>query len=77
MFYFVGIMPDKILGQSLVSIFQNDLRDTTHLLKHWAGRNSRGVAQFNGNTINSLLQAADNSIDVDKCVEFLQSLIEL
>ncbi len=77
MFYFVGIMPDKILGQSLVSIFQNDLRDTTHLLKHWAGRNSRGVAQFNGNTINSLLQAADNSIDVDKSVEFLQSLIEL
>ena len=77
MFYFVGIMPDKILGQSLVSIFQNDLRGTTHLLKHWAGRNSRGVAQFNGDTINDLLRATDNSIDIDESVEFLQSLIEL
>lgn len=77
MFYFIGIMPNELLGQSLVSIFQNDLRDTTHLLKYWAGRNSRGVAQFNGQTIDVLIRAQDNTIDISKSQEFLRSLITL
>lgn len=77
MFYFVGIMPDKILEQSLVSIFQDDLRNTTHLLKHWAGRNSRGVAQFNGATINKLLQSPNNLINVKMSKDFLKGLIAL
>lgn len=42
MFYFVGIMPKQIIGQALISMLQDDLKDTTHLLGRWAGRNSRG-----------------------------------
>lgn len=77
MFYFVGIMPDKILGQSLVSIFQDDIRNTTHLLRHWAGRNSRGVAQFNGQTIGDLIHSQNNDIDIQHSQEFLKHLIDL
>jgi len=43
MFYFVGIDPEKILNTVLVSMFQRDLLCSTILLRHWSGRNSRGV----------------------------------
>lgn len=77
MFYFVGIIPKQIVGQALVSMFQNDLRDTTHLLAHWAGRNSRGVAQFNGQIIDFLINTPNNEIDVNKSKEYLRQLIDL
>jgi len=48
MFYFIGIEPNKIVNQILVSMFQSDLLRSTILLKHWSGRNSRGVTQFEG-----------------------------
>ena len=77
MFYFVGIIPKQIVGQALVSMFQNDLRDTTHLLAHWAGRNSRGVAQFSGQIIDFLINTPNNEIDVNKSKEYLRQLIDL
>lgn len=77
MFYFIGIMPEKIIGQSLISMFQKDLLHTTHILKHWAGRNSRGVAQFNGQTINTLIKNPNNNIDITSSQNFLQSIINL
>jgi hypothetical protein len=46
MFYFVGVDPDKIVNTVLVLMFQTDLLASTILLKHWSGRNSRGVSQF-------------------------------
>ena len=48
MFYFVGVDPTRIVNTVLVSMFQTDLLQSTILLKHWAGRNSRGVTQFEG-----------------------------
>ena len=48
MFYFIGLEPNKIVNQILVSMFQTDLLNSTILLKHWSGRNSRGVTQFQG-----------------------------
>ena len=77
LFYFVGIMPKQIVGQVLISMFQNDLRDTTHVLAHWAGRNARGVAQFRGQILDDLLKNPNNEIDVEKSKKFLNDLIEL
>lgn len=77
LFYFVGIMPNQIVGQVLISMFQDELRDTTRLLAHWAGRNSRGVAQFNGRVIDGLLNSPNNQIDLDKGKDFLENLIAL
>ncbi len=48
MFYFVGIDFDKIFDPVLVSMFHDKVLDSTILIKHWAGRNSRGVSQLNG-----------------------------
>jgi hypothetical protein len=55
MFYFIGLEPNKIINQILVSMFQVDLLNSTILLKHWSGRHSRGVTQFEGKTIHRLI----------------------
>lgn len=36
LFYFIGIEPSKIINQSLVSIFQKDLLNSTIIQSHWA-----------------------------------------
>ena len=64
MFYFVGVDPDKIVNTVLVSMFQTKLLASTILLKHWAGRNSRGVSQFEGRTIGRLILAPESEINV-------------
>lgn len=77
MFYFVGIDKVKIADTVLTSIFEDKLLSTTILLKHWAGRNSRGVTQFDGSTINSLLMNPSSNIDVLASKAFLQKVLEL
>lgn len=77
MFYFIGIEPNKIVNKILISIFQVDLLQSTILLKHWAGRNSRGVTQFEGKTIHKLILGPNNKINIDKSNKFLMTLIEL
>ncbi|MDR2082229.1 MAG: hypothetical protein LBP35_01115 [Candidatus Ancillula trichonymphae] len=77
LFYFVGIMPKQVIGQVLISMFQDDLRNTTHLLAHWAGRNSCGVAQFSGQVLDNLINNPNNNIDIKKSQEFFNHLIGL
>jgi len=77
MFYFVGIDPGKVVNTVLISMFQKDLLGSTILLRHWAGRNSRGVSQFEGKTINDLIVTPDTTIDELKSVEFLERVIGL
>lgn len=77
MFYFVGIDPGKIVNTVLVSMFQEKLLQATILLKHWAGRNSRGVAQFEGKAIDELIANPEFAIDTDDARGFLQYVIAL
>lgn len=77
MFYFVGIEPNKIVNKVLVSMFQKDLLKSTILLKHWSGRNSRGVTQFEGETIGKLILSPSNEIDKTACEKFLKTLMDL
>ena len=77
MFYFVGIDPDRIVNTALVSIFQTMLLGSTILLKHWAGRNSRGVSQFEGKTIEKLILKPKSDIDVQAARKFLEKILGL
>jgi len=77
MFYFVGIEPAKVVNTVLVSVFQKDLLDSTLLLKHWSGRNSRGVSQFEGKTIGSLILRPRSNIDNEKAIGFLRKILAL
>lgn len=77
MFYFVGVDLTKIVNTVLVSIFQTDLLKSTILLKHWSGRNSRGVSQFEGKTIEALIRNPKTDVDTSGAIEFLTKLIVL
>ncbi|MFN2454708.1 MAG: hypothetical protein ABR577_10865 [Pyrinomonadaceae bacterium] len=78
MFYFVGIDFDKVLDPVLVSMFHDKVLANTILIKHWAGRNSRGVSQLNGKRIKELFtDRTPTNISLDKSIEFLNSVIGL
>jgi len=77
MFYFVGVDPGRIVSTVLVSMFQKDLLASTILLRHWAGRNSRGVSQFEGSAINALIEQPNTQIDELKAKAFLSKVIAL
>lgn len=77
MFYFVGVDATRIVNTVLVSMFEASLLKCTILLRHWAGRNSRGVTQFEGKTINRLIVSPTSNIDEMDSVSFVKELIAL
>lgn len=77
MFYFVGVDPGKIVDTVLISMFQKKLLRATIVLRHWSGRNSRGVTQFEGRTINNLIVTPESVIDETESVDFLKRIIAL
>jgi len=76
MFYFIGLDLNNVVGTSLVSMFQNDLLIGTVMLRHWAGRNSRGVTQFDGRAIHKVVLNQENVIDLHAACKHLGTMIE-
>jgi hypothetical protein len=58
-------------------MFQNRLLNATILLKHWAGRNSRGVSQFEGKTIGQLILSPETAINEETAISFLYRVLAL
>jgi hypothetical protein len=77
MFYFVGIDLVKVVNTVLVSMFQENLLRSTILLKHWAGRNSRGVSQLEGKIVRQLILQPKFNINRVESTEFLEKIIAL
>ena len=77
MIYLLGINEDKRIVAQLVSVFDDRLIRATNLQQHWAGRNSRGVAQFNGKALVKILEQGNvSNINHGEAEKFLQRLIE-
>jgi len=76
LFYFIGVDPTRIANTVLVSMFQEDLLNATITLRHWAGRNARGVTQFEGKTIEVLIENPRNRIDLESADRFLRKVID-
>lgn len=78
MFFFVGIDETGVVNTILASVFHDKLQKTTLLQHHWAGRSTRGAAQFNGKTINELLKENlfINRIDENESKQFLKKLLD-
>ena len=78
MIFFVGIdYTQKNIKTSLITMFQSDLIDNTVIQTHWAGRNSRGVSQFNGVAIKRIILNGDNTIDILKAKAFLERIVAM
>lgn len=78
MFFFIGIDENEIFSTLLCSVYHGELIDNTILQFHWAGRSTRGVAQFNGTAIDGMLKNTSfiNVIDCDKTKQFLNRLLD-
>ncbi|MDE6703059.1 MAG: hypothetical protein K2K00_05225 [Muribaculaceae bacterium] len=78
LFFFVGIDETGIVNTILASVFHKKLLKTTLLQHHWAGKATRGVAQFNGKVINEMLaeEHFTNIIDVDESTKFIEELLK-
>lgn len=75
MFYFIGIDPGMIFNKALVSMFENRLANGTLLLRHWAGRNSRGVTQLEGKAIREIIMCPGNIINKYRATSLIDEMI--
>ena len=78
MFYFIGINEGGLANCVLCSVYEKRLIDATIFQLHWAGRATRGVAQFNGNSISNIILSGNFSHDInlEQCRSFLRDLLE-
>lgn len=69
--YVVAIDKDKGIQTQLCSMFNRQLLSGTRIIKHWAGRNSRGVTQYDGRTLEAIIENFDRGIDYKDSQEFI------
>ena len=76
MIYLLGIDDKGAIVARLCSALDERLIESTNVIHHWAGRNSRGVAQFIGHGLTRILNEENKPmIDTCQAEEYLYSLI--
>lgn len=73
--YVVAIDKDKTIQTQLCSMFNRQLLSGTRIMKHWAGRNSRGVTQYDGRALEAIVESFDCSIDYEDSQAFITECI--
>lgn len=78
MFFFIGVDETGVFKTLLCSVYHNKLVQNTILQFHWAGRSTRGAAQFNGLAIDDMLKSEyfKNIIDIKESTVFLKDLLD-
>lgn len=74
--YIVAMNGEEKPMTELSSIFQDQILDKTRIQHHWAGRNSRGVAQFDGHSLEYFVNDRNVRIEIEKAKKFLRELLE-
>lgn len=69
--YIVAIDEDKTIQTQLCSMFNRQLLAGTRIIKHWAGRNSRGVTQYDGRALEAIVEDFDCGIDYEDSQDFI------
>ena len=69
--YVVAIDENKHISTRLCSMFNQQLLAGTRIIKHWAGRNSRGVTQYDGKSLEEIVFDFDPDIDTVAAQDFL------
>ena len=77
MIYLLGVDDTGNIIAHLCSVFDKRLVEATHIQHHWAGRNTRGVTQFEGNALEKIINDGDNNFDMNKAKQFINKLIAL
>lgn len=74
--YLVGIDENGKITARLCSVFDDRLIECINVVHHWAGRNTRGVAQFIGEGLENILSSEDVPNVSEQSATFVQSLID-
>lgn len=69
--YIVAIDESKTITTKLCSMYNKQILGGTRIIKHWAGRNSRGVTQYDGTALEAAVSCFDRSIDASAAEEFI------
>lgn len=69
--YIVAIGAHQTIQTCLCSMFNRQLLSGTRIIRHWAGRNSRGVTQYDGKALEAIIEDFDRSIDDEAAQAFL------
>ena len=75
--FIVAIDEKRQIRTRLCSIFSKQLISGTRIMKQWAGRNSRGVTQFDGRVLEKLIESQEDCIDYADARNFLCTCLEL
>lgn len=75
MIYIVSVRGKEVRTR-LCSPFSRTLLENTRIIKHWAGRNSRGVTQYEGQALENLLNDLNNKIDQEKALAFMTQCLQ-
>jgi hypothetical protein len=73
--YVVAIDEDKKISTQLCSMFNNQLLSGTRIIRHWAGRNSRGVTQYDGTALENIVSDFDGSVDEKEAKLFIEKCL--
>ncbi len=74
--YVVAIDSDKKIRTRLCSMYNRQLLSGTRIMKHWAGRNSRGVTQYDGTSLEQIINEFDARVDEALAKQFLDKCLE-
>lgn len=75
--YVVSIDKDRTIRTRLCSMFHRQILYGTRIMKHWAGRNSRGVTQYDGRALEAIVEEFDPEIDYTAAQAFIESCLAI
>lgn len=72
----VAIDEHRHISTRLCSMYNRQILNGTRIIRHWAGRNSRGVTQYDGSALESTIFEFDCSINSYAAEQFIRTCIE-
>lgn len=75
--YVVAIDKNKHIRTRLCSVFNQQLLSGTRIIKHLAGRNSRGVTQYEGKSLKEIVSHFKPDIDTAAAKDFLEKCLSI
>lgn len=74
--YIIAIDEKRNISTRLCSMYNKQLLNGTRIIKHWAGRNSRGVTQYDGIALKNIISDFDFTIDPTTSKNFILKLLD-
>lgn len=73
--YVVAIDEHKKISTRLCSMYNQQILNGTRIIKHWAGRNSRGVTQYDGVALENVIFNFENTINFFTAKSFIENCL--